>query len=138
MKDKEAIEAKHYRKGNPINQTDYKLALQDLQDGTDKLEYYEQQELYDVFAKLVENHELTQKHNIAIEPKHYRKGEIDLYESWYRTRPFNEFRAIMESVAERYLKRVKVNRLEDLDKAMYTINRLREYEEIEQSNANGV
>lgn len=65
----------------------------------------------------------------SIEPKHYRKGEIDLYESWYRTRPFVEFRAIMESVAERYMKRDKFNRLEDLDKAIYTLQRLREYEE---------
>ena len=63
-----------------------------------------------------------------IQPTHYRKGEIDLYESWYRTRPFSEFRAIMESIAERYMKRDKINRLEDLDKAIYTLQRLREYE----------
>lgn len=54
---------------------------------------------------------------------------MDLYESWYRTRPFVEFRAIMESVAERYMKRDKLNRLEDLDKAIYTLQRLKEYEE---------
>ena len=66
-----------------------------------------------------------------IEPQHYRKGEVDLYEAAYRTRPFNEFRAIMEFVAERYLKRDKDNRLEDLEKAIYTINRLKEYEEME-------
>lgn len=64
----------------------------------------------------------------AIEPKHYRKGEIDLYESWYRTRPFNEFRAIMEAIAERYMKRDKLNRVEDLEKAIYTLSRLSEYE----------
>ena len=64
-----------------------------------------------------------------IQPSHYRKGEIDLYESWYRTRPFTEFRAIMEAIAERYMKRDKNNRLEDLDKAIYTLQRLREYEE---------
>lgn len=63
-----------------------------------------------------------------IEPEHYRKGEVDLYESWYLTRPFGEFRAIMESIAERYMKRDKVNRLEDLDKGIYTLQRLREYE----------
>ena len=63
-----------------------------------------------------------------IKPDHYRKGEIDLYESWYRTRPFAEFRAIMEAIAERYMKRDKNNRLEDLDKAIYTLQRLREYE----------
>ena len=66
-----------------------------------------------------------------IKPEHYRKGEIDLFESWYRTRPFNEFRAIMESVAERYMKRDKEDRIQDLDKAMETLKRLREYEEKE-------
>ena len=63
-----------------------------------------------------------------IEPDHYNKGEIDLYESWYLTRPFNEFRAILESIAERYMKRDKNNRLEDIDKCIYTLQRLREYE----------
>lgn len=66
-----------------------------------------------------------------IEPNYYRKGgdgKVDLYESWYLTRPFNEFRAIMESIAERYLKRVKEDRLQDLDKMIYTVKRLREYE----------
>lgn len=64
----------------------------------------------------------------AIEPEHYRKGEIDLYEAWYLTRPFNEFRAVMESIAERYIKRDKANRLEDLEKGIYTLQRLMEYE----------
>ena len=66
-----------------------------------------------------------------IRPEHYRKGEIDLFESWYRTRPFNEFRAIMESVAERYMKRDKEDRILDLNKAMETLERLKEYEEKE-------
>lgn len=64
----------------------------------------------------------------AIEPAHYRKGLDDLYESAYRTRPFNEYRAIMEFVAERYIKRNKTNRVEDLDKAIYTLGRLKEKE----------
>lgn len=78
--------------------------------------------------------ELSAIPNNPIQPPHYRKGEIDLYESWYRTRPFAEFRAIMESIAERYMKRDKLNRLEDLDKAIYTLQRLREYEEKEVAN----
>lgn len=65
----------------------------------------------------------------TIQPAHYNKGEIDLFESAYRTRPFNEFRAIMEFVAERYMKRDKDNRIQDLDKAIYTLTRLKEYEE---------
>ena len=71
-----------------------------------------------------------------IKPEHYRKGEMDLFESWYRTRPFNEFRAIMESVAERYMKRDKEDRILDIDKAMETLTRLKEYEERE-SEKNG-
>lgn len=65
-------------------------------------------------------------------PEHYNKGEVDLFETWYRSRPFNEFRAIMESIAERYMKRDKENRIEDLDKAMETLKRLKEYEELEE------
>ncbi len=67
----------------------------------------------------------------AIEPEHYNKGEIDLFEAAYRTRPFNEVRAIMEFIAERYFKRDKNNRLEDIDKGIYVMQRLREYEEKE-------
>ena len=66
-----------------------------------------------------------------IRPDHYRKGEIDLFEEWYLTYPFNEFRAIMSAVAERYMKRDKDNRIQDLDKAMETLKRLKEYEERE-------
>uniref|UniRef100_UPI0035A1A0F1 hypothetical protein n=1 Tax=Jeotgalibaca porci TaxID=1868793 RepID=UPI0035A1A0F1 len=66
-----------------------------------------------------------------IQPEHYRKGEIDLFESWYRTRPFNEFRAIMESIAERYMKRDKEDRIQDISKAVETLKRLKEYEEKE-------
>ena len=72
--------------------------------------------------------------NDPIKPSHYRKGEIDLYESWYRTYPFNEFRAGMQMIAERYMKRDKDNRIQDLDKAIYTLSRLKEYEEFEKSD----
>lgn len=70
----------------------------------------------------------------AIQPTHYRKGDIDLYESWYRTRPFNEVRAILESIAERYIKRDKNDRVKDISKAIYTLERLREYEVKEREN----
>ena len=63
-----------------------------------------------------------------IKPEHYRKGEIDLYEAWYRTYPFNEYRAIMQAVAERYMRRDKNDRVEDLDKAVETLKRLKEKE----------
>lgn len=70
--------------------------------------------------------------NNPIKPSHYRKGEIDLYESWYRTYPFNEFRAGMQMIAERYMKRDKNDRVEDLEKGIYTLERLKEYEELEE------
>ena len=76
--------------------------------------------------------ERNNKKSDPIKPSHYRKGEIDLYESWYRTYPFNEFRAIMSAIAERYMKRDKDNRIQDLDKCMETIKRLKEYEELEE------
>lgn len=63
-----------------------------------------------------------------IRPEHYRTGEIDLFESWYLTYPFNEYRAIMQAVAERYMRRDKNDRVEDLDKCMETIRRLKEKE----------
>lgn len=63
-----------------------------------------------------------------IRPEHYRTGEIDLYEAWYRTYPFNEYRAIMQAVAERYMRRDKNDRVEDLGKSIYTLERLKEKE----------
>lgn len=63
-----------------------------------------------------------------IKPDHYRTGEIDLYEAWYRTYPFEQYRAIMQAVAERYMRRDKNDRVEDLDKAVETLKRLKEKE----------
>lgn len=63
-----------------------------------------------------------------IKPDHYRTGEVDLYEAWYRTYPFNEYRAIMQAVAERYMRRDKNDRIEDINKAIYTLERLKEKE----------
>ena len=46
-------------------------------------------------TKVEERNNKPDKADDPIQPTHYRKGEIDLYESWYRTYPFNEFRAGM-------------------------------------------
>lgn len=70
--------------------------------------------------------------NEKIKPKHYRRGEIDLYESWYKTQPYNEVKATLRNIAHRYLYRDKKNTVEDLEKAVYTIQRLIEYEKREQ------
>lgn len=64
----------------------------------------------------------------AIEPEHYRKGQIDLIESWYRLFPFNEFKTGMIMYAQRYFMRKKVNRIEDMEKGLYVMQRLKEYE----------
>ena len=71
--------------------------------------------------------------NDPIKPSHYRKGEIDLFESWYRTYPFNEFKAGMQMIAERYMKRDKHDRVEDIKKSVETLTRLKEYEKMEKS-----
>lgn len=71
----------------------------------------------------------------AIRPAHYRQGSHDLFEGWYHEFPFDEFRAIMKSHIYKYLHRYQdKNGTEDLDKASYCIDRLKEYEERE-SNA---
>lgn len=66
-----------------------------------------------------------------IKPNHYRKGGVDLIESWYLRYPFNEFRTGMIMLADRYFNRDKIDRLEDIDKGMYVMERLKEYEERE-------
>lgn len=68
----------------------------------------------------------------AIRPAHYRQGTHDLFEGWYHEFPFDEFRAIMKSHIYKYLHRYQdKNGTEDLDKARYCIDRLKEYEERE-------
>ena len=52
-----------------------------------------------------------------IRPEHYRQGEIDLFESWYQTLPWEQYRAVMVSHAEKYMKRIKNDPVEDLEKA---------------------
>lgn len=70
----------------------------------------------------------------AIKPQHYRRGQEDLFESWYKRYPFNEYRAIMQSHAEKYINRNKQNRVEDLEKAIYVLQRLKEKEESERND----
>ena len=63
-----------------------------------------------------------------IKPEHYRKGEIDLYEAFSQIFPHNEYRAGMQMIAMRYMFRDKIDRVEDLNKAMETLERLKEKE----------
>ena len=63
-----------------------------------------------------------------IKPEHYRKGEIDLYEAFSQIFPHNEYRAGMQMIAMRYMFRDKNDRVEDIGKAIYTLERLKEKE----------
>ena len=70
-----------------------------------------------------------------IKPEHYRKGEFDLYEAFSKIFPHNEYRAGMQMIAMRYMFRDKIDRVEDLGKAIYTLERLKE-KEIEYAGGN--
>ena len=63
-----------------------------------------------------------------IKPDHYRTGEIDLYEAFSKIFPHNEYRAGMQMIAMRYMFRDKIDRVEDLKKAIYSLERLKEKE----------
>lgn len=66
-------------------------------------------------------------------PKHYQdKDGKDLFQKWYEQHDFNTFRHIMRATAERYTSRYEnKNGIEDLEKGIYTLNRLKEYESLE-------
>ena len=67
---------------------------------------------------------------MVIKPEHYVSGEIDRIEVWYRTMPFEGFRWAMKSHIDKYVYRYDTKGgVEDLDKAMEFIWRLKEYEE---------
>lgn len=63
-----------------------------------------------------------------IKPEHYRKGEIDLYEAFSQIFPHNEYRAGMQMIAMRYMFRDKNDRVEDICKAIETMERWKEKE----------
>ena len=71
-----------------------------------------------------------------IKPDHYRKGKIDLYEAFSQIFPHNEYRAGMQMIAMRYMFRDKIDRVEDIGKSIYTLERLKE-KEIEYKEAQG-
>ena len=70
-----------------------------------------------------------------IKPEHYRTGEIDLYEAFSQIFPHNEYRAGMQMIAMRYMFRNKIDSVEDINKAIYTLERLKE-KEIEHAKKN--
>ena len=74
--------------------------------------------------------EYSEANNVN-KPSHYQdKNGKDLYQKWYEEHDIQTFRAIMRAIAERYISRYeKKNGIEDLKKGIYTLERLREYEE---------
>lgn len=65
-----------------------------------------------------------------IKPKHYNKGKKDLIEMWYQTMTLEQFRGAMKSNIIKYTMRYEgKNGLEDIDKAIEYLTRLKEYEE---------
>lgn len=65
-----------------------------------------------------------------IKPNHYNKGNKDLIEMWYQTMPLEQFRGAMKSNIIKYTMRYEnKNQLEDLNKALEYLKRLKEYEE---------
>lgn len=85
------------------------------------------------FKEQTEGHiEKLRKEN-KIEPEHYRNPKSkysDLYDRWYHEHSIETFRAIIRAIAERYITRYEnKNGVEDLEKGIYTLTRLKEYEE---------
>lgn len=65
-----------------------------------------------------------------IKPTHYNKGKKDLIEMWYQTMTLEQFRGAMKSNIIKYAMRYEnKNKLEDLNKAVEYLKRLKEYEE---------
>lgn len=76
---------------------------------------------------------LNDKDNIK--PTHYNKGKKDLIEMWYQTMTLEQFRGSMKSNIIKYTMRYEnKNGLEDIEKAIEYLTRLKGYEENEIKN----
>ncbi|WP_419775200.1 hypothetical protein WJ437_09050 [Ignavigranum ruoffiae] len=70
----------------------------------------------------------------AIRPRHYKnKSGKDLFDQWHNEYNLEIFKAIMISIAERYIKRNKDNPIQDIE----TLSRLKEYMENDLRNNTG-
>lgn len=67
------------------------------------------------------------KSSDPIKPDHYQQGRMDLFDAWYETLPFQYYKTVMVCIAERYMKREKDNPIQDIDKAIETLRRLRRH-----------
>lgn len=68
-------------------------------------------------------------------PNHYQGKNGDLFDEWYARYPFETFRIVLLSTAERYFRRYHLkDGLDGLSKGIEVMKRLREYELKEQNN----
>ena len=78
--------------------------------------------------------------NDPIKPSHYKTGDKDLFDELYDRLYHSKkmftgrevFIVVMKFVAERYTRRYPNKNAEDLSKGIYTLERLRGYEEMEE------
>lgn len=78
----------------------------------------------------IEKHKPSENNNVK--PNHYKQGKEDLIEMWYQTMPLEQFRGAMKSNIIKYTMRYEnKNQLEDLNKAIEYLTRLKGYEENE-------
>ena len=70
-----------------------------------------------------------------LKPNHYQGKNGDLFDEWYERYPFDVFRIVLLSTAERYFRRYHLkDGLDGLKKGIEVMQRLREYELKEQNN----
>lgn len=69
-------------------------------------------------------------------PKHYQnKDGKGLFQKWYEQHDLETYRHIMRAIAERYISRYEnKNGLEDLEKGIYTLQRLKEVEQADKES----
>ena len=107
----------------------------------DTAEFYEAG-LREEIGGLIEEIEEAEESSVSgdpIKPDHYKNGDKDLMDEWYDRLYHSEklftgrevFIIVMKSLAERYTRRYPDKNPEDLSKGVYTLERLKEYEEME-------
>lgn len=83
--------------------------------------------------------EILLNDNDPIKPSHYKTGDKDLFDELYDRLYHSKkmftgrevFIVVIKFVAERYIRRYPNKNEEDLQKGIYTLERLKEYEELQ-------
>lgn len=73
--------------------------------------------------------------NDILKPNHYQGKNGDLFDEWYERYPFDVFRIVLLSTAERYFRRYHLkDGLDGLNKGIEVMKRLEDYELKEKTN----